>query len=259
MKTNLNDVGIRYEDIGNGPAIMVIHDGPSNREIGMLFAPLAEAGYRVIVTHLDGFGKKRTSGADLSAYSRNAVALLDFLGIGRAVIFGIGLGGIVLLDILDTSPGRVAGSSLVLGSATADQIRQLTHQLEVNAGLKEGHLSALREGLLSALPAARKDKTACSPLTNLRARIDGLLSRNLYLSFIQHRSILRTGIDIPPLIVESADGHVEGRRAQRRKASIPSRGWNKIKGVNAHLVALIQFLSPPEEEVDEEEIPCGLP
>lgn len=249
MKATLNDVTIRYEDAGSGPAMLVIHDGSSSREIGQLFAPLVEGGYRVIVTHLDELGKRRPADFDLATSSRQAMALLNFLGIGRAVVFGIGLGGLVLLDILDTSPERVAASSLVIGSATASQIRQLASRPEVSAALKEGRFRDLKEELLSVLPAAGKEKTAQSSLPQLRGWIDCFRSRDIYLSTIHHRSALLADINIPPLIIESEEADSD---RSRRKVSIASRSWRKIRGVNVHLGALLQFLMPDDGEDEEE-------
>jgi pimeloyl-ACP methyl ester carboxylesterase len=250
MKASLNGAKIGYESFGSGPAIVVLHDGPSNREIGNLFSPLAEGGYRVIVTHLDGFGK-RLNGSDLTAYSEKAVSLLNFLGIGRAVIFGIGQGGIVLLNILDTYPHRVAASSLVIGSTTAEQIRRLAERLEGSLETGDGHVD-FKEGLLCALPAARKEKTARSPLPHLRSWINGVCSKNLYLSIIQHRSASRADIDIPPMIVEPEEGETV---CQPRPAKRNSRTMrNRVALINAHIAALFQCLSSSEEEIDTGEI-----
>ncbi|MBE0598526.1 MAG: alpha/beta hydrolase [Desulfuromonadales bacterium] len=250
MKATLNDVIIRYEDAGSGPAMLVLHDGSSSREISSLFAPLVQAGYRVIVTHLDDLGK-RTAEFDLATSSRQATSLLNFLGIGRAVVFGIGLGGIVLLDLLDRCPERIAASSLVLGAATARQLRQLASSPVINAALHEGRFRELKEELLSVLPAAGKEKTAQSSLPELRGWIDSVRSRDLYLSTIQHRSALLADISIPPLIVEAEEGE-SGSRPRRKVSLAAVKGWQKIRGLNSHLAALMGFLLPDDAEEEEE-------
>lgn len=251
MKANLNGMAIHYGDVGTGPAILVLHDGPSNRDMEKRFAPLAQTGYRIIVTHLDGLGKKKPADLDISACSRNTVALLSFLGIGRAVVFGVGLGGIVLLDLLDASPGRVAASSLVLGSATAKEIRQLADRPDIHAALNDGRFADIKKEFLAILPLIAREKTSLGDLPRLQGWIDGVRSRNHYLSAIHHRSALLADMELPPLIVESEEGNAKIRAP--RKSSLASRGWKKLRGVNAHLAALLQFLSPQEEDLDEQE------
>ncbi len=245
MKANLNGAKIAYENFGSGPAIVVLHDGPSNREIGSLFAPLAEGGYRVIVSHLDGFGKRLDS-EDLSDYSEKAISLLNFLGIGRAVFFGIGQGGIVLLNILETSPRRVAASSIVIGEATAQEIRSLAERFE-NRVKEEEERTDFKEELLRALPAARKEKTVCSSMAHLRRWINSVCSKNLYLSIIQHRSAARATFDIPPVIVEPEEGKTPTQAKPKRKGA-----RSRLAQINTHLAALFNSLYPPEEDPEEE-------
>lgn len=255
MKANLNDTVIRYEELGTGPAILVLHDAPSNRDILRHFVPLAEAGYRIVVTHLEG-GTSKGSDPELRLCSRSAVALLNFLGIGRAVVFGIGRGGSVLLDLMDHTPDRVAASTLVVGPEAAGRIRRLSERPDFGAALREGLLSEVRDELLAIL-SSEKEKTALSPLFRLGSWIESVRSRNLYCSAIHHRSALLTGLDVPPLI-EETDGE-GGRSPVRRASRAASRGWRKLRGMNAHLAALVHSLFPPDEELDEEDVLSDLP
>ncbi len=248
MKANLDGAKIAYESFGSGPALVVLHDGPSNREIGGLFAPLVEGGYRVVVTHLDGFCR-RPGSADLAGWSNKTVALLNFLGIGRAVFIGIGQGGIVLLDILKSHPQRVAASSLVIGSATARQIRALAERFKEGALEVAAHDDFEGE-LLRALPVARKEKTASSPLSSLRSWINGVCSKNFYSAIIQHRSASRAELDVPPMIIETDEGKA-GKSAAKTKSSRSFR--SRFASINAHLAALFNSLYPPDEEEEEEE------
>lgn len=259
MKANLNETTIRYEDLGTGPAILVLHDAPSNRDILQNFTPLAKAGYRVVVTHLDGLTMKKSGDPDPGVHYRNTLSLLNFLGIGRAVVFGIGLGGTVLLDVLDRSPERVAASSLVVGAEAARRIRQMSGEAQVGAALTEGRLKEIREELLSILFSAAKGKAAPSSFPRLRAWVESVRSRSIYCSAVHHRSALLAGLDVPPLIEEAEEGEVAARSPVRRASRAASRGWKKIRGMNAHLAALVHFLFPPEEEMDEDDVVSDLP
>ena len=211
MKTNINDQFVNYVEAGAGPAILILQDGPSNKEIGQLFVPLAAAGYRVIVTNLGGFMKGKLPAVDLPACSRTTVALLNYLGIGRAVTFGIGRGAMVLLEILASFPRRVAAASLVLGPLTAKQI-QLADRRTLEAALRDRRFLGLKEELLAAIPAATSEQAARLPLNQLKRWISRVCSRNLYVSTISHRPSLLAEMEIPRLILESEQGGASTNR-----------------------------------------------
>src|SRR5512133_3632762 len=127
MKAHINGIEITVDQIGTGPAILFLHDGPDNRAMtDPHFKALADAGFRLLFTNLRGFGQR--TGAGLDDLTRDAVALLNFLGVGRAMIFGIGRGGYVLLNLLEKHPGRIAGSSFVVPPAMAESLRKLAGQ-----------------------------------------------------------------------------------------------------------------------------------
>lgn len=202
MKTNINDLSVSYEEYGTGPAILILQDGPSNKEIGQIFSPLAEAGYRVIVTNLAGFVGRKTPAVDLPACSRTAVDLLNYLGVGRAVTFGIGKGAMVLLELLASCPERVAAASLVFGPVAAKQIER-TDRPALSAAMQDRRFRGLKEELMAAIPATTREQAARSPLNKLRRWINRVRSRNLYVSTISHRPSLLAEMDIPLLVLES--------------------------------------------------------
>jgi pimeloyl-ACP methyl ester carboxylesterase len=214
MKINVNDRSVNYEESGAGPAILVLQDGPSNREIGQLFAPLAEAGYRVIVTNLDGLVRGKLPAVDLLACSRTAVALLNHLGVGRAVTFGIGRGAMVLLEILASFPRRVAAASLVLGPLTAKQI-QLADRRAIETAMRDRRFQGLKEELLAAIPAATTEQATRLPLSQLKRWISRVRSRNLYVSTISHCPSLLAEMEIPRLILESEQGGISAIRPRK--------------------------------------------
>jgi hypothetical protein len=92
MKATVNGITLGYDDIGSGPAVVLLHDFPLSRRMWEpQIAPLVAAGYRVIVPDLRGFGESSEAEAacDISVYADDVVALLNYLGIGRAVFGGI--------------------------------------------------------------------------------------------------------------------------------------------------------------------------
>jgi pimeloyl-ACP methyl ester carboxylesterase len=83
---------------------------------------LAKAGCRVITPDLRGFGESSlTSGmVNMELYADDIVALLDHLGIDRAVVGGMSMGGYVLFNLLERYPERVAAPIFICTRASGD-------------------------------------------------------------------------------------------------------------------------------------------
>lgn len=104
-----------YEVHGHGPRVLVfmhgiLMDSNMNRRLAV---DLADRGYRVVLLDLPGHGRsekpKRASFHRMDTYAEHVVALLDHLGVERAVVGGVSLGGNVSLLVAAMVPDRVLG------------------------------------------------------------------------------------------------------------------------------------------------------
>jgi len=104
-----------YEIHGQGPRVLVfmhgiLMDSNMNRRLA---ADLADRGFKVVLLDLPGHGlsdkPKRASFHRMDTYARHVVNLLDHLGIDRAVVGGVSLGGNVSLLVAAQAPERVQG------------------------------------------------------------------------------------------------------------------------------------------------------
>lgn len=104
-----------YEIHGHGPRVMVfmhgiLMDSNMNRRLA---TDLAAQGFKVILLDLPGHGlsdkPKRASYHRMDTYAHHVVVLLDHLGIDKAVIGGVSLGGNVSLLVAAQAPERVQG------------------------------------------------------------------------------------------------------------------------------------------------------
>ena len=107
-----------YEIHGHGPRVLVfIHgilmDSNMNRRLAV---DLAATGHRVILLDMPGHGRsdkpKRASFHRMDTYADHVVALLDHLGIEKAVIGGVSLGANVSLLVAAQAPDRLEGMVL---------------------------------------------------------------------------------------------------------------------------------------------------
>ena len=102
-----------YEDYGSGDRVLVyVHgllmDSGMNRPLAR---SLADRGHRVVLLDVLGHGRSdkplHASAYRMDAYGREVVALLDHLGIDRAVVGGISLGANISLQVAVNAPERV--------------------------------------------------------------------------------------------------------------------------------------------------------
>ncbi|MFI9252006.1 alpha/beta fold hydrolase [Streptomyces sp. NPDC053069] len=133
-------VTIGYDVLGpsDGAPVLLVHGHPFNRSMWTpQAAALAGAGYRVIAPDLRGYGDSvvvpgRTL---LSDFAQDLAGLLDHLGVPRAVVAGLSMGGqiamhfhlrhpdrIAALVLADTSPIAETDEGKALRNALADRL-----------------------------------------------------------------------------------------------------------------------------------------
>lgn len=167
----LGSVVLPYDDVGAGPAVMLLHAGIADRRMWTEhLGPISEAGYRVIAVDLPGFGEAIPE-QPVAPWS-DVVATLDALRIERAVLVGNSFGGAVALRTAVTAPDRVTGLMLVCSPPP-----DMEPSRELQAAW-EAEESALEAGDLDRAVAAVLDAwTLPDTAPRLRERIAGMQRR----------------------------------------------------------------------------------
>jgi pimeloyl-ACP methyl ester carboxylesterase len=114
----VNDQRLYYEVHGSGKPLVLLHGGLMT--IGLNFGPLLEplaASRQVIAVELQGHGHTADAGRAMTieALACDLVALLDYLRIDQADLFGFSLGGLVACAVALAVPSRVG--KLIVASA----------------------------------------------------------------------------------------------------------------------------------------------
>lgn len=141
------DTFIRYRDEGTGDPVVLLHGYLESLEIWDGFADELAADYRVICVDLPGHGRSGVySAIDTMAIMADAVRhVLDFLGIGRAVVIGHSMGGYAALAFEDFYPEITIGFGLFHSHAIADpEDKKINRDREielVKAGKKQQFIS----------------------------------------------------------------------------------------------------------------------
>jgi pimeloyl-ACP methyl ester carboxylesterase len=108
---------IAYDDTGgDGPVVLAMPGmGDLRRTYPLLRPALQQAGCRVITMDVRGFGEASARWNDYSAYAvgRDALALLDHLNVGSAVVVGNSFAAGSALWAAHDAPARVSGVVLV--------------------------------------------------------------------------------------------------------------------------------------------------
>jgi 3-oxoadipate enol-lactonase len=113
---------------GDGPPVLLIHAGIADLRAWDALVPfLVTAGYRAVRYDVRGHGRTTTEDVEFSNRA-DVIAVLDALGIGRAVLVGNSRGGQIAFDTAIESPDRVvavvgvgAGLGGFEGDATDDE------------------------------------------------------------------------------------------------------------------------------------------
>jgi pimeloyl-ACP methyl ester carboxylesterase len=133
IQAGVLDVG--YVDAGptDGPAVVLLHGWPYDIHSYAEVTPrLTMAGYRVIVPYLRGFGTTRfvseatVRNGEQAALALDTVALMDALGIERAIVAGFDWGARSADIVAALWPERVTGlvsvSGYLIGSQQAGKV-----------------------------------------------------------------------------------------------------------------------------------------
>ncbi|WP_268932355.1 alpha/beta fold hydrolase [Mycolicibacterium hodleri] len=106
---------IRYADIGQGPAVVLVHGQGGSWQWWLRIMPAIASHCRVIALDLPGFGESDPVETDdvFAELAETIRSLLDHLKVARTVIVGHSMGGLVCLRVACDNPGLVSGLALV--------------------------------------------------------------------------------------------------------------------------------------------------
>jgi 3-oxoadipate enol-lactonase len=120
---------LSVHDFGQGPAVVLRHAGIVDSWAWEPLTPLLlAAGYRVVAFDRRGTGASETQDVEFS-HRADTIAVLDALGLERAVLVGNSVGGQIALDTAIESPGRVA-ALVTIGSMVPDWFPGMTAEEE---------------------------------------------------------------------------------------------------------------------------------
>jgi pimeloyl-ACP methyl ester carboxylesterase len=251
---DVNGQRLFFEDTGgDGPPLVLSHGFLMDHE---MFAPqVAEFGdtHRVITWDERGFGATETDGRPFDYWdsARDLFALLDHLGIERAILGGMSQGGYLSLRAALLHPDRVRALVLIdTQAAPEDADKVAGYQAMIDSWVADGYQDEIADvvaGLIigdAAIASYWKAKWAQWPAERLEHAGPALLTRDDVTDRLPE-------IDAPTLVVHgSADVAIPVDRAELLRDRLPDcRGLVVVDGA-AHAANLThpQVVNPPLRE-----------
>jgi pimeloyl-ACP methyl ester carboxylesterase len=115
MKIFVNNINLGYSDHGAGLPVIFLHAFPLNKSMwdGDIQALLSEAANRFRLVSLDwrGFGESEIADdvSTMELFADDVAGLMDALGIQKAILCGLSMGGYAAFAFLRKYPQRLAG------------------------------------------------------------------------------------------------------------------------------------------------------
>ena len=149
----IDNFQMAYTDTGSGRPVVLIHGYPFNRSLWNEQVAALSDSCRVIAPDLRGFGESETSDgpATMNRMAQDVAELLDHLGIARATIAGLSMGGYVALAFYKQLSSRVRALILADTRAQADtEEAKQTRAQQAEKALSEG-MAGIADAMLPKL------------------------------------------------------------------------------------------------------------
>src|ERR1044072_5648195 len=146
-------IKMAYDDVGSGPAVVLLHGFPFNRSMWREQAEALSASFRVITPDLRGHGETAATlepatmdemaatlePATMDEMARDVAALMDELGLRRASVGGLSMGGDVAFAFYRRFPLRVRALLLADTRPQADtEEARRNREQQAQKALEEG-------------------------------------------------------------------------------------------------------------------------
>ena len=244
-------------DLGNGPAILLIHAFPLNRRMWAPQIASLASHFRVVAPDIRGFGESQPASPwTMDEMADDLRSLLDSLGIQTCAVAGVSMGGYIALPFWSKYPQRVSRLVLANTRARADNEMEKNARNEMIAAIQQNGASILPDGML---PRLLKPNASHDVILTVRKMIEEVNASGAAYAVMAMRdrvdfSTSLHRINCPTMVVTGADDVIiraEDSRALAaaipdcRFVSIPDSGHlSNLESPEEFNRALLGFLSP---------------
>jgi 3-oxoadipate enol-lactonase len=140
----VNGARLWYDEAGSGPALLLLHGGLGDSGLWEPVVPFLAERLRVVRTDLRFFGRSTGPAAPWSWHD-DVIGVLDALGVERAALAGLSLGGRLATEIALDHPERITALALVAPGLAGHAAAPYTEEQEAryDAAEAEGDFDAM--------------------------------------------------------------------------------------------------------------------
>jgi 3-oxoadipate enol-lactonase len=272
MDATINGASIHYVEVGDAkaPPIVFIHGFPFSHA---MWTPQLEAvrqEYRAVAYDLRGHGDSAVGDGQytIEGHVDDLIGLMDHLGIDRAVVVGLSMGGYIALRALARNPERFLAVALCDTRSEADDDEGKLKRATGAASVKQKGAAAFAETFIPAVFAAASLKTRPETVTKIREIIArtaplSLAGTLLALASRTDTTASLASIAVPALILVGEHDAVTPPAASRAmETQIPDAELHVIPGAghlsnlenpdffNAKLLAFLRRCVPSSDPDD---------
>jgi 3-oxoadipate enol-lactonase len=168
----LPNVKLAFDDKGAGPCVVLVHGHPFDRSLWQPQINVLANRFRVVAPDLRGFGESPVTPGfvAIADYSRDVLELLDSIGVERAAIVGLSMGGIVAMDLATTYPDRCWALGLVATTAEPVTTQEQAIRRERADQIEREGIDGLIDYMHTGLYGSRAD-------LEMRRTVDEMMAR----------------------------------------------------------------------------------
>lgn len=162
---------LAYDDAGHGDCVVLIHGHPFDRTLWEPQVAALRDDFRVLAPDLRGFGRSPVTPhlVTMREFAADIERLLDDLGIARAAIVGLSMGGLVTMELTASRPERYWAIGLVATTMEPSTPDERVIRLERATAVERAGMAVLVDYMHTGLYGP-----ACPPA--VRARVDAMMS-----------------------------------------------------------------------------------
>lgn len=245
-RITVNGVSLAVDVRGESsdPPVLFVHGFPLDRTLWTPVLDALDGTYR-IAPDLRGFGRSDAPdlGYSMATYADDLIALLDSLGVGRAVVCGLSMGGYIALELARRAPERLAGLVLMDTRANADSAEARRERDATAQQVRDRGPGPIAEAMMGRLLSERTPAVVAERVraTIMRTPVAGLIGA---LGAMRDRpdstGLLSRLSAVPTLVVVGEDDPITPPATARDLANaIPGARLEVVSGA-AHLPPLEQ-------------------
>lgn len=205
---------LTYFDEGSGRPMVLLHAFPLDASMWEPQLAAVPPGWRLLAPDVRGFGGTAPDpgppASSLDDYAADVLRLLDALGIDRAVVGGLSMGGYITFALLRRAPARLAGLVLADTRPGADTAEGREGRRKLQAAVAHEGAGAAARSMLPKLFASETLRARAGLVDEVRRSIESadpaaiIVALDCMLHRPDSTGLLRS-IRLPTLIIVGAE------------------------------------------------------